>query len=119
MRDLIESLRGSGRRDLSGLPTGAGAHLLAEATEGLGPMVVIAPDADAAVRFADDLRFFVRGRGRVLHLPALDTTPYLDVAPDRRAAMDRMRMGRPLRSSVRCSVVVPGCDRTTLSSRGT
>lgn len=87
MRDLIERLR-NGRCDLSGLPTGAAAHLLAQAKERLGPMLVVAGSADAANRFADNLRFFCPGN--VLHFPTLDTTPYLDVAPDRRAAMDRM-----------------------------
>ncbi|MAC26140.1 MAG: transcription-repair coupling factor, partial [Myxococcales bacterium] len=57
----------------------------------LGPTLVLTGDGDKAVRAAEDLRFFLGGdRDQVLLYPSLDTTPFLDVAPDRRTAMDRL-----------------------------
>lgn len=74
--------------DLVGLPQGAAARALGAMHPRLGPTLVVAGDSDQARRFAEDLRFFVPDG--VLYLPALDTTPFLEVAPDRRAAMDRL-----------------------------
>ena len=94
--EVIDHVGGSSRTDLHGLPDGAAAYLLARASRDLGPMVIVTADADGAHRLADDLSFFVNGMHwdgpppAVLHLPALDTTPFLDVAPDRRTAMDRL-----------------------------
>ncbi|MEM9072496.1 MAG: transcription-repair coupling factor [Myxococcota bacterium] len=90
LNDLLAKL-GAPRLDLRGLPRGAAARTLAAASERLGPTLVVAGDTNAARQLADNLGFFLAAkRSEVLYLPALDTTPYLDVAPDRRAAMDRL-----------------------------
>ena len=88
------------RVDLSGLPPGAAARFLAAAQQALGPIVVLTGDGDAASRMVSDLSFFAprdesgtRAEGdlsETLLFPALDTTPFLEVAPDRRTAMDRL-----------------------------
>jgi len=91
------------RVDLSGLPPAAAALLLVSARKAAkDPFVVVAPDLDAARALANDLAFF-GGRDaddddantadeerRVLVFPAPDVTPYADVAPDRRASMERL-----------------------------
>jgi transcription-repair coupling factor (superfamily II helicase) len=60
----------------------------------------VVPDADDARRLAADIAFFYgsheddealeEARGEVLLLPSPETSPYIDVAPDRRTAMDRL-----------------------------
>lgn len=97
LQEVVERILEQPRTDLHGLPAGAATHLLAQASERLGPTLVLTGDADAAQRVTEDLRFFLGAVGdeeaevpQVLHLPALDTTPFLEVAPDRRAAMDRL-----------------------------
>jgi transcription-repair coupling factor (superfamily II helicase) len=57
---------------------------------------VIVPDAQSGGRLEADLRFFLddaasgQGDSQVLYYPSADTTPFVDVAPDQRAAMDRL-----------------------------
>ncbi len=87
LAELLERLSAP-RLDLTGLPQGAAARTLGAMAPRMGPTLVLTGDSDQARRFAEDLRFFVPEG--VLYLPALDTTPFLDVAPDRRAAMDRL-----------------------------
>jgi len=85
-------------RDVAGLPPGATAYALARASlAGAPPTLVVTADLDSARRMVESLRFFLGESGddetllpSVLLYPASDTTPYLDVAPDRRAAMDRL-----------------------------
>jgi transcription-repair coupling factor (superfamily II helicase) len=92
-----------GRVDLSGLPPSACALLLARisARRPTEKTVVLTGDNDAARRLAGDLRFFLgktaggegstdEGPSEVLLYPSSDTSPFVDVAPDRRAAMDRL-----------------------------
>ena len=67
----------------------------------------VAPASDrerrdaAAARLANDVEFFVAPQARssdddaiparpVLHVPAIDTSPYAELSPDRRALMGRM-----------------------------
>ncbi|MBX3251253.1 MAG: transcription-repair coupling factor [Myxococcales bacterium] len=88
--EAIERFASSRRTDLTGLPSGAAARLLTVAAERLGPTLVVTGDSESARRAAEDLRFFHPRPHEVLYFPALDTTPFLDVAPDRRAAMDRL-----------------------------
>jgi transcription-repair coupling factor (superfamily II helicase) len=83
------------RVDLATLPRGALALLLAQAAqEHERRFLVLTPDAQTAQKLEADLRFFasdgVEGLGNVLHYPGADTTPFVDVAPDQRAAMDRL-----------------------------
>jgi len=90
------------RHDLTRVPGAAfGAVLAALArTRGVPPIVVVAADADDARKLASDVAFFYgshedaeaaeEGRGEVLLLPSPETSPYVDVAPDRRTAMDRL-----------------------------
>jgi transcription-repair coupling factor (superfamily II helicase) len=97
--DAVRALASQDRVDLTGLPRGAAALLLERAARrGLGPTVIVTPDLDTARRTAADLSFFSMGGGQdgeaspenVLLYPSSDVTPYLDVAPDRRAAMERL-----------------------------
>src|SRR5687767_10374334 len=98
--DVVRDLSFGERADLVGLPTGALAYLLARATRepASGPTVIVTRDTDHARKLAEDLRFFlVRDDGEedeglldVLVYPPAETSPFLDVAPDRRAAMDRL-----------------------------
>ncbi|MCA9532950.1 MAG: transcription-repair coupling factor [Myxococcales bacterium] len=91
----VRALAGTARVDLAGLPPGAAALLLVRASRAhAGPMLVVTPDQDAMRRTAESLRFFLGEtegeRTQVLHFPAADTSPFLDVASDRRATMDRL-----------------------------
>src|SRR5688572_8472149 len=52
------------------------------------PVVVVCADEHAAGRLAHDVRFFLRGE--VLELPAVDTSPYADLTPDRTGMLRRM-----------------------------
>ncbi|MFO0692598.1 MAG: transcription-repair coupling factor [Polyangiales bacterium] len=98
--DVVEGLHGRERVDVAGLPAGALAHVLALAATPAHPVVVVTPDLDSARRTAQNLRFFLGGGegaeggedsvDDVLLFPAADTSAFLDVAPDRRAAMDRL-----------------------------
>ena len=95
--EALGMLAPGARLDLLGLPPGAAARFLTRAAERTGPMVVLTGDAEQARRLATNLRFFLSASsaassaaGQVLHFAALDTTPYVEVAPDRRTAMDRL-----------------------------
>jgi len=63
------------------------------------PLVVLTPDEERASILADDVAFFLGASARpddpatpppVLHLPAVETSPYADLSPDRRAIMRRL-----------------------------
>ncbi|MBW2461176.1 MAG: transcription-repair coupling factor [Deltaproteobacteria bacterium] len=90
--EALRALAERERVDFSGLPPGAAALLLARgAQQHGGGTIVVTRDLDAARRTVSDLAFFLGGaRDQVLLYPSSDITPYLDVAPDRRAAMDRL-----------------------------
>ncbi|RLB45970.1 MAG: transcription-repair coupling factor [Deltaproteobacteria bacterium] len=90
--EALRALAEEERVDFSGLPPGAAAMLLARAApDNGGGTIVVTADLDAARRTCADLAFFLGGdRDQVLLYPSSDITPYLDVAPDRRAAMDRL-----------------------------
>ena len=103
--DAARRIEKGGRVDLSGLPPSACALLLARVAA-LNPaekIVVLASDNETARRIAGDLRFFLAREiaasseaataetvADVLFYPSSDTSPFVDVAPDRRAAMDRL-----------------------------
>jgi transcription-repair coupling factor (superfamily II helicase) len=91
LADVVRALVAPGRSDLTGLPKGALAHVLARARAESGkPIVLVTEDTDGARRMAENLAFFSRRDDDVLVYPTADTSPFLAVAPDRRAAMDRL-----------------------------
>ena len=92
---VVRALGAAGRVDLGSLPRGALALLLARAAGEHGrKLLVLVADQDSATKLEHDLRFFAQGSGseggEVLSYPAADTTPFVDVAADQRAAMDRL-----------------------------
>lgn len=97
------------RADLAGLPSGALAFALAAALrEGGKPFLAVVPDTAAASKLEADLAFFL-GEARaseVLSYPAIETTPFVDIAPDRRVAMDRLTALFHLAHDLPTSVVV-------------
>ncbi|HEX4354528.1 MAG TPA: CarD family transcriptional regulator, partial [Polyangiales bacterium] len=91
LAQVIERMARERRVDLTGAPDGALAYLLHRAHRQLGrPMLVLCADGANAARIIANLRFFEQGEGRVLSFPASENTPFVDVAPDRRAVMHRL-----------------------------
>ncbi len=103
--EALRAMRGKERADLSGLPPGAAALLLARAQQQRGSgMVVVVPDLSFAQRLAADLRFFGGwGKGSqgeegsegdetdpVLLMRAAESSAFSQVAADRRIAMERL-----------------------------
>jgi transcription-repair coupling factor (superfamily II helicase) len=88
------------RLDVGGVRGAADAAIVAVLARGPSPVVVVAEDADAARRLAQDVTFLMGLRSaekafpeegaEVLVLPTPETSPYADVNPDRRTAMSRM-----------------------------
>jgi transcription-repair coupling factor (superfamily II helicase) len=78
--------------------------------EPVGPVVVVTPDETSARNLAEDIGFFLSPEAQsragddplaplaALHVPAIDTSPYADLSPDRLAVVARMaalvRLGR-------------------------
>ena len=96
-REIIARIEASSRVDLSAAPTGALAWLLCRCwMRSAQRRVVITSDNDSAQRLAASLRFFLpistQAESPVLEFPAPDTSPFLPVAADRRATMDRMQV---------------------------
>src|SRR5688572_28085047 len=63
------------------------------------PLVVAVPDEPTAIVLARDIGFYLGGAPhaddpsaapRVLHLPAVETSPYAELSPDRRAILRRL-----------------------------
>jgi transcription-repair coupling factor (superfamily II helicase) len=94
LAQVIARLASERRVDLTGAPDGALAYLLHRAQRQLDrPMLVLCADASHAARCVANLRFFEPAAAdmpRVLAFPASENTPFVDVAPDRRAVMDRL-----------------------------
>ena len=82
------------RLDLTGAPDGALSYLLHRTHRAHGrPLLVLCGEPARAARLAANLRFFERAAPeapRVLLFPAAETSPFVDVAPDRRVGMDRL-----------------------------
>ncbi len=98
---LDEALEGRGPLRLTGLAGSAGAYLVARLLThrgmgGRGPLLALFPDAEAAVAFTQDLRFFAREAGlpdaasRILHLPPWEILPYDRLSPHRGTSFDRL-----------------------------
>jgi len=74
------------------------ARLAERLPPSLKPLVVVTPDDPRAAARARDLQFFMQSHQtndasappRVMTLPHFETTPWADVAPDRRAILRRM-----------------------------
>ena len=93
IRDLVESLGSDGRIDVGSLPMGALDSAIAEAAAAHPDQrfVVVTANLDEAYRHESNLRFLLGDKnGEVLLFTAADTSPLLDVVPDRRAEMQRM-----------------------------
>jgi transcription-repair coupling factor (superfamily II helicase) len=95
--DVITRMAREARVDITGAAGGSLAYLLHRAHRELDePMVVLCADAAQAARVAADLRFFEhqdsaeRPGQSVLMYPGAEQSPFVDVAPDRRSAMDRL-----------------------------
>jgi transcription-repair coupling factor (superfamily II helicase) len=110
IEDFRAALDAQREAHAAGLPPCALAYALADALRSprTPPVLVVTPTTEGAQRLSSDLRFFL-GRDlerQVLAFPAPDTSPFLDVAPDRRAAMDRLvtlshlAQGLPVRAVV-------------------
>src|SRR3954447_19946863 len=67
------------------------ARVASVAPAGSGPLVVVVPDELRALPLARDIGVFLGGSPtddpRVLHLPAVESSPYAEISPDRRALM--------------------------------
>jgi transcription-repair coupling factor (superfamily II helicase) len=86
----VRAIATRARVDLATLPRGALALLLAQAArEHDRRFLIVVPDAETAAKLDADLRCFA-GDDLCLHYPGADTTPFVDVAPDQRAAMERL-----------------------------
>ncbi|HEX6241965.1 MAG TPA: hypothetical protein VFZ61_13745, partial [Polyangiales bacterium] len=97
LEQAARRLCGKERLDFTGLPGGSLSLLLTEAArKGAPPMLVITADQDTAFACAEDLRFFgvsaAPGEDAlpVLRFPTPDTTPFLQVAADRKSSMERV-----------------------------
>src|SRR5690242_13553684 len=93
---VLELLRPGQRVRTQGLQGAARGHALARLTRTLqAPLVCIATDEEAADALANDLAFFLGGKGtplepRVLRLPADEVLPYDELSPDPDAVADRL-----------------------------
>src|SRR5690606_39468682 len=104
VEDAIRALESARRVDLSGLPPSAAALLLARLAQKTSrKILVLTPDTDSARRAVSDLELFGGVRdsdgesaGEVLSYPAHAIRPFVEVAPDRRAAVDRLAPPLPL-----------------------
>ena len=91
--DAVSAI-GRPRSDLAGLPLGATAWAISRALHERADqtLLVIAATREQAESLREDIRFFAGPdmRDQILAYPATDTSPFVDIAPDRRAAMDRL-----------------------------
>jgi transcription-repair coupling factor (superfamily II helicase) len=93
IRDLVKSLGSENRVDVASIPTGALDWAIAKAALAHPErrFLIITADLDEAYRHESNLRFFLSDRsGEVMVFAAADTSPLLDVVPDRHAEMQRM-----------------------------
>lgn len=93
VRELVESIGAEGRVDVTSIPSGALAWVVSEAAKAHSEQrfVVVTPNLDEAYRHESNLRFLLGdANGNVLLYAAADTSPLVDVVPDRRSEMQRM-----------------------------
>jgi transcription-repair coupling factor (superfamily II helicase) len=93
---VLELLRAGQRVRTQGLQGAARGHALAHLTRTLkAPLVCVTPDEESADALAQDLAFFLGGRGtprepHVLRLPADEVLPYDELSPDADVVADRL-----------------------------
>ncbi len=94
---LVEALQRQGSADLLGLSGAARGQLARQLLRrGLGPLVAVAPDEDAADLLERDLRFFLGDDAAddapaVVRLPVDEQLPYDEFSPDRGLELARLR----------------------------
>ena len=98
--DRLRALLEDGARavDIGGVGGAARGALVRELLRhGLGPVVAVAPDEDAAASLERDLRFFLAGAAEpddapaVVRLPADELLPYGELSQDRGIELARLR----------------------------
>ncbi len=105
LQDLVAAVRAeTARVRIVGCEPAFSAAAIAAAANAVPPdarpLVVVVPDEPGAIALARDVDFWLAGAGptpddpaaapRVLHLPAVETSPYAELSPDRRAIMRRL-----------------------------
>ena len=93
IRDLVASLGANERVEAASVPRGALSWAIAKAAAATSQrrFVLVTSDLEEAYRYESNLRFLLADDdGDVLLFTAADTSPLLDVVPDRRAEMQRM-----------------------------
>ncbi|MDH3622272.1 MAG: transcription-repair coupling factor [Myxococcales bacterium] len=93
IRDLVQKLDHDARVDVAAMPVGALGWALTQAAGANAELrfVVVTPNLEEAYRHEANLRFLLEGNdGEVMVFTGADTSPLLDVVPDRRAEMHRM-----------------------------
>lgn len=93
---MIAALAAGTRIDVTGSPLGVTAMWAARYMQQTSkPLLLVVDDNETARRLATSIEFFTTSAASkldtgVLVFPSLDTTPYPEIAPDRRSAMDRL-----------------------------
>jgi transcription-repair coupling factor (superfamily II helicase) len=93
IRDLVEAVNAEERIDVVSIPVGALDWTIAEAAAARPEQrfLVVTSSLEEAYRHESNLRFLLGDtNGSVLLYASADTSPLLDVVPDRRAEMQRM-----------------------------
>ncbi|MCB9593309.1 MAG: transcription-repair coupling factor [Sandaracinaceae bacterium] len=87
--DALAALATQRRVDLSGVAPSALAYLLSHLPASR-PALILTKDDASAKALASDLRSFLGSRDAALYYPGHETSPFVEVAPDRRASMQRL-----------------------------
>ncbi|MBX3268994.1 MAG: transcription-repair coupling factor [Sandaracinaceae bacterium] len=89
LAEALAALAERPRVDLAGMAPSAVAYLAASLPRTRRALVLTRDDASAA-ELARDLRSFTGDAGAALYYPGHETSPFVEVAPDRRGAMQRL-----------------------------
>ncbi|MCA9611013.1 MAG: hypothetical protein KC619_35710, partial [Myxococcales bacterium] len=87
--DALRAISTQPRTDLSGMAPSAVAYLASQLPPARRALVLTRDDA-AARELARDLRSFSGDADAALYYPGYENSPFVDVAPDRRASMQRL-----------------------------
>jgi len=111
IRDLVHRLGHDPRVDVASIPAGALGWALAQAAGANAELrfVLVTANLEEAYRQEANLRFLLEGNnGEVMVFTGADTSPLLDVVPDRRAEMHRMAvLGRLVDGGPWRALIVP------------